>query len=235
MDLWPLIGIGVVVVGFALRLNALAVVTVAGIATGLAGGLGVVHTVSALGDAYVENRYLAIVWFILPVIGLLERCGLREQAQRFIGRFHGATTGRLLTLYLAFRQITAALGLLSLGGHPQMVRPLIAPMAEAASDRRTDALDAALRYRIRAHAAAVDNIGAFFGEDVFIAVGSILLMKGFLAAHGIDIDPFTFARWAVPSALAAFTVQGVRLYLLDREISRRLAGPAADTSGRHPR
>lgn len=35
--------------------------------------------------------------------------------------------------YFVFRQVTAALGLLSLGGHAQMIRPLIAPMAEAAA------------------------------------------------------------------------------------------------------
>lgn len=222
MDLWPLVGIAVVVVGFALRLNALTVVTVAGIATGLAGGQGLVHTITVLGDAYIDNRYFSIIWFILPVMGLLERCGLREQARTLIGRLRKATTGRLLTLYLVFRQLTAAFGLTSIGGHPQMVRPLIAPMAEASSETRYGPLDDALRYRIRAHAAAVDNIGAFFGEDVFIAVGSILLMKGFLAANGLDIAPLTFAQWAIPSALCALAVQAVRLWLLDREIARRM-------------
>ncbi|WP_423821216.1 DUF969 domain-containing protein [Salinisphaera sp. SPP-AMP-43] len=232
MDPWPLIGIAIVVLGFALRLNALAVVTVAGLATGIAGGLGLHDVVAALGSAYVDNRYLAVVWFILPVIGLLERCGLREQAQKLIGRMRRATTGRLLTLYLLFRQITAALGLLSLGGHPQMVRPLIAPMAEAAAASHGGSLADELRYRIRAHAAAVDNIGAFFGEDVFIAVGSILLMKGFLAGHGYDIAPLTFAQWAIPSALCALIVQAIRLWLLDRDIARHSVLPAATAERR---
>jgi uncharacterized membrane protein len=38
-------------------------------------------------------------------------------------------------------------------------------------------------------AAATDNVGLFFGEDIFIAIGSILLMVGFLASSGITIDP----------------------------------------------
>ncbi|NNC24311.1 DUF969 domain-containing protein [Salinisphaera sp. USBA-960] len=220
MEYWPLIGVVVVIIGFALRINALAVVTVAGLVTGLAAGMSPHKVVSALGGAYLENRYLAVIWIILPVIGLLERNGLREQAQRLIARVRQATTGRLLTFYLLFRQITSALGLLSLCGHPQMVRPLIAPMAEASTETRYGSVEPALRHRIRAHAAAVDNIGAFFGEDIFIAVGSILLMKGFLASHGFDIAPLDFARWAVPSAVCAFGVHGLRLWLLDRDIAR---------------
>ena len=46
-----LIGILIVVVGFALRVNPLLVVTVAGLATGLAGGLGPVAVVTAFGKA----------------------------------------------------------------------------------------------------------------------------------------------------------------------------------------
>ena len=41
------------------------------------------------------------------------------------------------------------------------------------------------RARIRAQAAAVDNVAVFFGEDIFVAIGSILLIKGFLEQNGI--------------------------------------------------
>lgn len=225
-QLWPLIGVVIVIVGFALRVNAMAVVTVAGLATGLAAGMSSHEVIAELGQAYLENRYLAVIWIILPVIGLLERCGLREKAQQLIARVQQATTGRLLILYLLFRQVTSALGLLSLGGHPQMVRPLIAPMAAAATQTRYGHLEDGLRHHIHAHAAATDNIGAFFGEDIFIAVGSILLMKGFLAAHGFEIDPLDFARWALPSAVCAFIVHGMRLWLLDRRIAHVYAQPA---------
>lgn len=35
--------------------------------------------------------------------------------------------------YFVFRQVTAALGLLSLGGHAQMIRPLISPYGRSCS------------------------------------------------------------------------------------------------------
>ncbi|MDO2296251.1 DUF969 family protein, partial [Escherichia coli] len=70
------------------------------------------------------------------VIGLLERHGLKERAQAWIAKIHSATAGRLLIVYLFVREATAALGLTSLGGHPQMVRPLLAPMAEGGAEKR---------------------------------------------------------------------------------------------------
>lgn len=222
-----LLGIPVLVIGFVIGLNPLLVVAVAGTATGLLAGLDPLAILSAFGHAFVQNRYIGIIWLVVPVIGLLERCGLRERAQVLIARVRAATTGRVLLIYLVVRQVSAALGLTSLGGHAQMVRPLIAPMAEAAEERHGP-LPEETRMLIRAHAAAVDNIGVFFGEDVFIAIGSILLIKGFLGDNGIQVAPLDLAVWAVPTAVLAFVVHGTRLFLLDRHLARaRAAEPRA--------
>ena len=214
-------GLLVVVLGFALRVNPLLVVTVAGLVTGLAGGLGAQKTLATLGHAFTESRYVAIVWLVLPIIGLLERAGLKERAREVVLRMQSATAGRVLLAYLALRQATAALGLVSLGGHPQMVRPLIAPMAEGAAERDGGALDDGTRNTIKAHAAAVDNVGVFFGEDIFIAIGSILLIKGVMEQAGVRVLPTELAKWAIPTAIAAFIIHGARLLLLDRRLSRR--------------
>jgi uncharacterized membrane protein len=216
-------GIAVVVLGFALRFNPLLVVVAAALVTGLTAGIEPLAVVELLGKAFADNRFIAIAWLVLPVIGLLERGGIREQARRLIARLHGATAGRVLSVYFLLRQISATLGLTSLGGHVQMVRPLIAPMAEAAAER-DGPLDQETREAIRANAAAVDNIAAFFGEDVFIAIGSILLMRGFLAQYGILVAPFELALWAVPTAVLAFLIHNARLWLLDRRLARRKSG-----------
>jgi len=223
MHWFVLVGVVIVIVGFVLRLNPLLVVTVAGIATGLAGGLDLAAVVAAFGKSFVENRYVAIVWLVLPVIGLLERYGLQERTRELISRVQAATTGRVLLAYLAVRQVTAALGLTSLGGHAQMVRPLIAPMAEAAAETKHGDLPRRTRERIRAYAAATDNVGLFFGEDIFIAIGSILLIRGFLEQNGIIIEPVHLALWAIPTAVAAFLVHGARLLLLDRRLAAQVA------------
>jgi uncharacterized membrane protein len=213
-----LIGIVIVVIGFVLRINPLLVVTVAGIATGVASGLGPLEVIAAFGKAFITSRYVAIVWLVLPVIGLLEHAGLKERARSVVAGLRAATTSRVLLVYFTIRQITAALGLTSLGGHAQMVRPLIAPMAEGAGENQYGELPEPVRHKIRAHTAAVDNIALFFGEDIFIAIGSILLIRGFLEQNGILVEPTQLALWAIPTAICAFVIHCGRLLLLDRSL-----------------
>ena len=215
-SMWPLIGIGVVIIGFALRWNPLLVVIAAALASGLAAGLAPLAVIAAFGKAFNANRYVSAPWIILPVIGLLERAGLRERARDVIAGVAAATTGRLLLGYLLLRQLTAAVGLTAIAGHAQTVRPLVAPMAEAAAVRANPDLDDAGRQKVRAMAAATDNIGIFFGEDIFLAVASILLIKGFLETNGIIVAPLALSVWAIPTAVAAFVIHGFRLLRMDR-------------------
>ncbi len=212
MNYWVLSGIAVMIGGFVLRLNALVVVVLAAAATGLAAGLDPVSIISAFGKAFNDTRYVSVVWIVLPVIGLLERHGLQERARGLIEGLKGATLPRLLTGYLLLRQITAALGLTSIAGHAQTVRPLLAPMAEAAARPK----DEAEAERVKAMAAGTDNIGLFFGEDIFIAIGSILLMKGFMEQNGIILQPLELSVWAIPTAFAAFAIHAFRIWRMGR-------------------
>jgi uncharacterized membrane protein len=225
--MWPLWGIAVLVGGFALRLNPLLVVVAAVGATGLLAGFDPVHVLAAFGKAFNDNRLVASVWLVLPVIGLLERYGLQARARRLVAGLQQATVGRLLIAYMLYRQITAALGLTAAGGHAQMVRPLVAPMAEAAAEAQIGAVAGEeVRALARAHAAAADNIGVFFGEDIFIAMSSIVLIKGFLDSSGIHIQPLALSVWAIPTAIAAFLIHGGRLLWLDRRM-KPMAAPTA--------
>ena len=211
-----LLGVAVVIVGFALRLNALLVVVAAAITTGLCAGLPLADVLSAFGKAFNENRFVSAAWLVLPAIGVLERAGLQERARHLIGQLRVLTTGRLLLIYMLFRQLTAATGLVSIAGHAQTIKPLIAPMAEAAAERANPGLDDEARDRVKALAAATDNVALFFGEDVFLAIGSILLMVGTMHANGIEVAPFDLSLWAIPTAIAAFLIHGARLILSDR-------------------
>lgn len=224
VSLWPLIGVAVVIVGFVLRLNPLLVVTVAGIATGLAAKLPLDLIVAKLGTGFVKTRNLPLTLLLpLPVIGLLERHGLRERAQAWIAGIRSATAGRLLVVYLFVRESAAAMGLTALGGHAPMVRPLVAPMTEAAAEQNHGPLPQAVRDRLKAMASATDNVGLFFGEDIFVAFGSIVLMQTFLAENGVVTDPLHIALWGIPTAVAAFVIHAARLLDLDRRLPRDIA------------
>jgi len=227
MNYWPLLGVAVVVFGFALRANPALVVVIAGIASGLLAGLPVADLLALLGTKFIASRNLLVLLLTLPTIGLLERAGLREHAHAFIARFRTFTLARLLIAYLAVRQILSMLGLTGIAGHPQTVRPLLAPMAEAAAQKIDAGLDDDSRDRVKALAAATDNVGLFFGEDVFIAFGAVLLIQGFYAQNGIVLDPRSISLWALPTAIAAFVIQSVRALRLQRVLQKHVDSRSA--------
>jgi uncharacterized membrane protein len=231
--MWSLVGIPLLVAGLAARLNPILVVTAAAFAAGLGGGLDPVAVLRALGKAFNDSRYISLAFLVLPVIGLAERAGLQARSQALIARLRGLTVGRLLLGYLVVRQLSAAAGLLSLGGQASMVRPVLAPMAEGVEELRSGALDEPTRVRIRAHAAAADTIGAFFGEDIFIALGAVLLVQGVLQGAGLTVKTASVALWAAPTGVAAFAIHAVRLLRLDRDLARKADG-AAQARGSTP-
>lgn len=227
VNMWPLLGVAVIVLGFLLRLHPVLVVVAACFTTGFAAFMPVETLLASLGTAFVKTRNLPMIYLLpLAAIGLLERFGLREHAQAAVARMRSATAGRLLIVYLAVRELSAAMGLTSLGGHPNMVRPVVAPMAEGAAQHRNPALSDEQRQRIRAMAAATDNVGLFFGEDIFVAFGAIVLMQTVLRAEGIEVDPLHMALWGIPTAISAFIIHAWRLRRLDRYLASGAGGAA---------
>ncbi len=226
MSYWPLLGIVVVVAGFVLRFNPVIVVVTAGLVSGLAAGKSIPDLLALLGESFVSNRALLMFALTLPTIGLLERAGLREHALRWIARLRGLTLSRLLAGYLLVRQGLSMVGMIDIAGHAQTVRPLLAPMAESAAGKTRAPLSREETQRVHAMSAATDNIGRFFGEDVFLAFGAVLLIQGFYAQHGIQLEPLQIALWALPTAIAAFIIHAVRIVLFQRRLDR--AVPAAE-------
>jgi uncharacterized membrane protein len=220
---WPLLGVAVVVAGFALKRNPMLVVVLAGLVSGVAAGKSLGDLLALLGTAFVSSRTLLLFTLTLPVIGVLERAGLRELARAWILGFARLTLARLLIAYLAIRQLLSMVGLYNIAGHAQTVRPLLAPMSEVTATRTLGTLDPEARERVRALAAATDNVGVFFGEDVFFAFGAVLLIRSFYDGQGIHLDPTTIGLWALPTAIAAFVIHAVRIAVFQLRLERRLA------------
>jgi len=223
LNAWPLLGVAVVVAGFAMRANPVLVVVVAGITSGVAAGMGVGDLLALLGTSFVSNRVLLLFTLMLPVIGLLERHGLRERAQRWIAGFRRLSLARLLVSYLAMRQLLSMFGLYDIAGHAQTVRPLLAPMSEEAAARAAP-IDEPTRMRVRALAAATDNVGRFFGEDVFLAFAGVLLIQRFFESQGIHLEPFAISIWALPTAIAAFAIHSLRIAFVQRNLEQTRTG-----------
>ena len=94
--------------------------------------------------------------------------------------------------------------------------------------------DEAVKEKVRAYAAATDNIGVFFGEDIFIALGAVLLMQGFFAEHGIVLEPLHIALWGIPTAICAFLIHAARLLRMDAQLARETAALRAAAERGNP-
>ncbi|NLY86232.1 MAG: DUF969 domain-containing protein [Tissierellia bacterium] len=215
-----LIGILIVVIGFILKLDTIAVVVVAGVVTGLVGGLSFNEILTVLGDSFVTNRYMSVFLITLPVIAILENNGLKERAVNLIGNVKAATTGKILAIYMAIRTVASALSL-RLGGHVQFIRPLINPMAVGAAEAKYEEVDEEEEERIKGLSAAVENYGNFYGQNVFIASGGVLLIVGTLQELGYNVTPLDVSKGALPIAIIAVIVVSFQFFIFDGRIKSK--------------
>ena len=215
-----LIGMLIIIVGFALKFNTIAVVIVSGIVTGLIADMSISEILTTLGQTFVQKREMSLFLLTLPVIGLCERYGFKEKAIMLIKKVKGLSTGKLISGYLFIRQVSASMGI-RLSGHPQFVRPLINPMAQGAAILNYNEIDEEDEDLIKATSAAADNYGNFFGQNVFLANSGVLLIAGTLETLGYNVDTLQIAKASIPVALIAFALGFIQNYLLDKKLSRK--------------
>lgn len=204
-------GVALLIVGMALRINPLVVVLCSCLATGFLAGMTPLLLLSLIGENFRDKRFLMLFLLVLPLVSTLEHLGLREYLKRVMAASQRASLAGILTGYLLVRQLAAAGGLTSLGGHAQSVRPLLVPLAESAAIKRFGLLKHAQLQKLKAFCAGTDNVALFFGEDVFLAFGAVLLIQATLKDYGIDAEALRISLWAIPTALLAALIHGVRI------------------------
>ncbi|MBS5112155.1 MAG: DUF969 domain-containing protein [Coprobacillus cateniformis] len=221
MEYMTLIGILIIVVGFALKLDVLAVVIVSGIVTGLVAGIDFVEILRILGDSFVNNRLMSIFLIIFPVIAIIERYGLKERAAYLIGKLKNASAGKVLSIYMVVRSIASALNV-RIGGHVQFVRPLILPMSEAAAEiDKEKPLTEKEDEDIKGLSAAVENYGNFFAQNCFPASSGVVLIQGTLVGLGYkEITLSMISSSAVYIAVIAVILTIVQVLLYDRKLKK---------------
>ncbi|OYQ65890.1 DUF969 domain-containing protein [Aerococcus sp. 1KP-2016] len=220
MSYLPLIGILIIIVGFAMKLDTIAVVVLAGLVTALVSGISISEFLVMLGEGFVKNRLVTIFILTLPMIGLAETYGLKHQAVRLINKMKGMTTGSFLTLYLFLRELAGFLSI-RIGGHPQFVRPLVQPMAEAAAIAKNGEIDDASKEKIKAQSASVENIGNFYAQNTFVASAGTLLISGTLESLGYEVLAVEVARASIPVAIITFVITAIYNYSFDKRLNHK--------------
>ena len=139
-ELLKLLGIVIVVVGFALKLDSILIIMVAAIATAVVGGMDPVAFLDTLGESFVSNRSMCIFIMTFVLTGTLERNGLRQAAAALIRKLKNATSGIIISAYGLVRVAFAAFNI-NFGGVAGFIRPVIMPMAQAAVERDGNKID----------------------------------------------------------------------------------------------
>ncbi len=218
MEIIKLIGVVIVVLGFAFKRDTIATVVVAGIATGLVAGMTPLEILDVLGTSFITQRTATLFVLTLPVIGILERYGLKDKAVDFIKGIKGATTGRVLSIYQTIRALAAAFSV-RLGGHPQFIRPLVNPMAQAATIARKGEIDEKTEDLIKGASAASENYGNFFAQNVFLGASGTLLIVSTMVEQGYsEVTPLGIALWSIPVAVISVILGIIKNFFLDKKL-----------------
>lgn len=191
MEILKLIGVVIVIIGFAIKFDTIATVVIAGLATGLVAGMTPMEIFDTLGKSFISNRTATLFVLTLPVIGVCERYGLKEKAIDFIRSIKNATTGRVILIYQAIRTLAAAFSV-RLGGHPQFVRPVVVPMAEGAASKYGE-VTPEVSDVIRGASAAAENYGNFYAQNCFMGASGTLLIVATLVEQGFDVSAVQIA------------------------------------------
>ena len=226
MEVLKLIGVLIVVVGFAIKFDTIATVVIAGIATGLVAGMTPMEILETLGKSFISNRTATLFVLTLPCIGICERYGLKEKAIDFIRSIKNATTGRVILIYQAIRTLAAAFSV-RLGGHPQFVRPVVVPMAEGAAVAKLGEIDDNMSDTIRGASAAAENYGNFYAQNCFMGASGTLLIVSTLVEQGYDVTALQIATWSIPIAVISIIVGVWRDLTLDKKLEKMAKGGAA--------
>ena len=219
MEYLKLIGIVIIVLGFALKFDVLATVLLAGLVTGIVAGMDIPHILYILGESFVSNRLMSIFLIIFPVIAIIERYGLKERAAYLIGKIKNASAGKVLAIYMLVRTAASAFNV-RIGGHVQFVRPLILPMSEAAAkvSKQSDLSENEVE-ELKGHAAAVENFGNFFAQNCFAAASGVVLIQGTLSMYKeVTLPSIAMASIPVMVITVAFTF--VQVFLFDRKVKK---------------
>jgi len=220
MEWIKLIGILVILVGFLLKLDTIAVVLIAGLATALVSGIDFTDFLSMLGKAFVDNRLVTLFLLTLPMVGISERFGLKQQAVVLIEKIKGLTPGKFLSLYLFIRELAGFFSI-RIQGHTQFIRPIVNPMAQAAAENKYGELEEADQEKIKARAAANENYGNFFAQNTFVAASGVLLITGTLKSLGYDVAASAIAQASIPIALIVLVIATLSNLAFDRKMSKK--------------
>lgn len=217
---WCLLGVLVVIIGFAIKLEPIAIIVVSAIVTAIFGGIKVIDLLETVGTTFVANRNQLITIILMILTGTLERNGLKEAGADLIRRAKGLTTGMLIAIWGVLDEIFIIFKI-PIGGIPSFVRPIMMPMTLGIIESKGYDIAPEHEETIKALYGKDYNVSNFFGQCLFAANSSVLLIQSTLASIGYDVDVMQIVMVQVPVAIFAMIVNATQTLIVDKRMIKK--------------
>ena len=215
-----LLGVVVDIIGFALKLEPIAIIFVSAIVTAICGGINVVDLLTTVGSTFVANRNQLITIILMILTGTLERNGLKEAGAELIKKAKGLTTGMLIAIWGVLDQIFIIFKI-PIGGIPSYVRPILMPMTLGIVEAKGYEVAPEHEETIKALYGKDYNMSNFFGQCLFAANSSVLLIQSTLATVGVEVDVMQIVKVQIPIALFAMFVNAAQTLIVDGRMVKK--------------
>lgn len=217
---WCLLGVLVVIIGFAIKLEPIAIIVVSAIVTAIFGGINVIDLLETVGTTFVANRNQLITIILMILTGTLERNGLKEAGADLIRRAKGLTTGMLIAIWGVLDEIFIIFKI-PIGGIPSFVRPIMMPMTLGIIESKGYDIAPEHEETIKALYGKDYNVSNFFGQCLFAANSSVLLIQSTLTSIGYDVDVMQIVMVQVPVAIFAMIVNATQTLIVDKRMIKK--------------
>ena len=215
-----LLGVVVVIIGFALKLEPIAIIVVSAIVTAVCGGINVVDLLTSVGTTFVANRNQLITIILMILTGTLEKNGLKEAGAALIRKAKGLTTGMLIAFWGVLDEIFIIFKI-PIGGIPSYVRPILMPMTLGIIESKGYEVAPEHEETIKALYGKDYNVSNFFGQCLFAANSSVLLIQSTLASIGYEVDVMQIVAVQIPVALFAMLVNATQTLIVDGRMVKK--------------
>ena len=213
---WCLLGVLVVIVGFAIKLEPIAIIFVSAVVTAIAGSINVVDLLEIIGTNFVSSRSQLITIILMILTGTLERNGLKEAAADLIRK----TSGMLIAIWGVIDQLCIIFKI-PITGITSFVRPILMPMTTGIIEAHGYDVDPEHEETIKALYGKDYNISNFFGQCLFAANSSVLLIQSTLLSIGYEVDVMQIVVVQIPVAIFAAIVNATQTLIVDnRQIKK---------------
>lgn len=220
-----LIGVLVVIVGFAMKLEPIAIIFVSAAVTAVCGAIPPMELFELVGSTFVANRNQLITIILMILTGTLERNGLKEAGAELIKKAKGLSTGMLIAIWGVLDQIFIIFKI-PIGGIPSYVRPILMPMTLGIVEGKGLTVHPEHEETIKALYGKDYNMSNFFGQCLFAANSSVLLIQSTLATLGHEVDVMQIVKVQIPVALFAMFVNAAQTLIVDKRVSQKCYGTA---------